>query len=166
MGRPGERPDRDQLRAQGGDFLVGRWPAGATYQLAVVVDDAAMDLRQVIRGDDLVPSTPRQILLYRALGRAIPAFGHVPLAVGDDGRRLAKRDGSIKLSALRMAGLDPGWLVGWLARSCGWSTGIEPTAPRDWIARADLARLPAGPWVVTSSEVAAMLTGILSIDKL
>ena len=66
-----------------------------------------MGVTQVIRGDDLVPSTPRQILLYRALGWARPDFGHVPLAVGPDGRRLAKRDGSIKLATLREAGRRP-----------------------------------------------------------
>ena len=80
---------------------------GPSYQLAVVVDDALMGVNQVIRGDDLVPSTPRQILLYQALGWTPPQFGHVPLAVTPDGRRLAKRDGSIKLATLREQGVDP-----------------------------------------------------------
>jgi len=88
----------------GGDFIVGRAGQGPSYQLAVVVDDALMGVSQVIRGNDLVPSTPRQILLYRALGWPTPCFGHVPLAVTSDGRRLAKRDGAIKLAALREQG--------------------------------------------------------------
>ena len=95
--------------------------AGPSYQLAVVHDDATMGVTQVIRGDDLVPSTPRQILLYRALGWPVPAFGHVPLAVGPDGRRLAKRDGSIKLATLRArrASTLAGWSAGWRGRAAG-----------------------------------------------
>ncbi len=82
----------------GGDFLIARSGGVFGYQLAVVVDDAAMGVTQVVRGDDLVASTPRQILLYRALGLAAPSFAHVPLVLGPDGRRLAKRDGAIKLA--------------------------------------------------------------------
>ncbi len=95
-----------------GDFIVARHTIGPSYQLAVVADDAAMGVSQVIRGSDLVPSTPRQILLYRQLGWPEPRFGHVPLTVGPDGRRLAKRDGSIKLSSLREAGSihDDSWV--------------------------------------------------------
>jgi glutamyl-tRNA synthetase len=141
----------------GGDFVVARSPVGASYQLAVVADDAAMGINQVIRGDDLVPSTPRQVLLYRSLGLEVPRFGHVPLAVGPDGRRLAKRDGSIKLAALRDAGADPRRLVGWLARSCGWSGRVEPSEPRDWVARFDPAALPRSPWTVAPEEIAAVL---------
>jgi glutamyl-tRNA synthetase len=125
----------------GGDFVVGRSSVGPSYQLAVVRDDAARGVTQVIRGDDLVPSTPRQILLYRALGWPVPDFGHVPLAVGPDCRRLAKREGSIKLATLRAAGIDPCRLVGWIAQACGWSETIEPSAPRDWIGRFDLVLL-------------------------
>ncbi len=90
----------------GGDFLVARHTVGPSYQLAVVVDDAAMGINQVVRGADLARSTPRQILLYRSLGWPEPTFGHVPLAVTTDGRRLAKRDGSLKLTTLREAGVD------------------------------------------------------------
>jgi glutamyl-tRNA synthetase len=133
----------------GGDFIVGRHTIGAAYQLAVVADDAAMGVNQVIRGSDLVPSTPRQILLYRQLGWPEPRFGHVPLTVDPDGRRLAKRDGSIKLSSLREAGVDPQVLVGSLIHSCGWSDSMTPTTPRSAIDRFDPSRLPAEPWVVT-----------------
>ncbi len=134
----------------GGDFVVAREGAGHSYQLAVVADDDAMGVSQVIRGADLVPSTPRQILLYRQLGRPEPRFGHVPLAVMPDGRRLAKRDGSLKLSSLRDLGIDPRRLVGALIHSCGWSRKIVPMRPREAIDRFDPLVLPATPWVVTS----------------
>jgi glutamyl-tRNA synthetase len=133
----------------GGDFLVGRHTLGPSYQLAVVTDDAMMGVSQVIRGLDLVPSTPRQIMLYRALGWNEPQFGHVPLAVTADGRRLAKREGSIKLATLREQGVDPHRLVGGLIESCGWSKRLVPSTPRDWIESFDEKALPREPWVVT-----------------
>jgi glutamyl-tRNA synthetase len=133
----------------GGDFIVARNGAGYSYQLAVVVDDDAMGVNQVIRGADLVPSTPRQILLFRRLNRPIPTFGHVPLAVDFDGRRLAKRDGSLKLSALRAAGVDPRRLAGSLIHSCGWWESVAPMTPREAIDRGEPRHLSALPWVVT-----------------
>jgi glutamyl-tRNA synthetase len=136
----------------GGDFVVARSDAGPSYQLAVVVDDAAMGVTQVIRGDDLVPSTPRQLLLYRALGLTAPSFGHVPLAIGPDGRRLAKRDASIKLATLRESGVDPRRLIGEIAHSCGLSPDPIPSSARDWIGPFDLRRLPAEPWVVSADR--------------
>src|SRR5690606_14313239 len=102
-----------------GDFVVQKRDGGPAYQLAVVVDDAASGVTHVLRGDDLVPSTPRQMLLYRALGREPPAFGHLPLLVGPDGRRLAKRHGDTSLAALRAAGVPPECVVGYLAASAG-----------------------------------------------
>ncbi|HEU0297879.1 MAG TPA: tRNA glutamyl-Q(34) synthetase GluQRS, partial [Longimicrobium sp.] len=79
--------------AEGGDFVVRRRDGAAAYQLAVVVDDAAMRITHVVRGADLLSSTARQLLLYRALGLSIPEFLHVPLMLGPDGERLAKRHG-------------------------------------------------------------------------
>ena len=149
-------PTRIDPARLGGDFVVGRSGAGPSYQLAVVHDDARMGVTEVIRGDDLVPSTPRQILLYRALGWDAPSFAHVPLAVGPDGRRLAKRDGSLKLATLREAGVDPTRLVGWLARACGWSDRIEPTSPRDWLDRFDLEAIPRSLWVISPESLAEL----------
>jgi glutamyl-tRNA synthetase len=143
------RQEIDPAQA-GGDFIVARQTLGAAYQLAVVADDAGMGVTQVIRGSDLVPSTPRQILLYRALGWPEPQFGHVGLAVTPDGRRLAKRDGSLKLSTLRARGVDPLVLVGCLIHSCGWSDSVIPSRPRDWVDRFDPRALPRESWVVTS----------------
>lgn len=74
------------LKTQGGDFVVWKTDGTPAYQLAVVVDDAEAGITHVIRGDDLIPSTPRQLLLYQALGLTPPSFAHVPLVVGPDGR--------------------------------------------------------------------------------
>jgi glutamyl-tRNA synthetase len=142
---------------QGGDFLVGRNGLGPSYQLAVVVDDALMGINQVIRGSDLVTSTPRQILLYRALGFTPPQFGHVPLVVTPDGRRLAKRDGSIKLATLREHGLDSRTLAGVLLHSCGWQASACPLHPREAIAIYDPSSLPGSPWVAQVDRLIAAI---------
>jgi glutamyl-tRNA synthetase len=140
----------------GGDFVVGRSTGEPSYQLAVVVDDAAMGINQVIRGDDLVPSTPRQLLLYEALGRSAPRFGHVPLVVGPDGRRLAKRDGSIKLATLRAGGADPRRLLAWIAQSCDWPEAIVPSSPAAWLeAGFSVGSVPAQPCVLTTEAIEA-----------
>lgn len=111
-----------------GDFVIAR-ADGAAYQLAVVADDATAGVTQVVRGDDLIDSTPRQILLYRALGLAdrIPRYCHLPLVVGADGRRLAKRHGDSRLSNYRSRGVTPGRIRAWLARSTGLSLGDDVT---------------------------------------
>jgi glutamyl-tRNA synthetase len=145
-------------RKLGGDFVVARSGVGPSYQLAVVHDDATMGVNCVFRGEDLIPSTPRQILLYRALGWEPPAFGHVSLAVGPDGRRLAKRDGSLKLATLREAGVDPARLVGWIVHhSCGWSDQIEPRPPKDWLGRFNVWRIWNLPWVITPELLAELV---------
>ncbi len=90
-----------------GDFLVWRKDDTPSYQLACVVDDAAMRITEVVRGADLILSTFRQILLYRALGYATPAFFHCPLMVDDAGIRLAKRHDALSLRTLRESGKEP-----------------------------------------------------------
>ncbi len=119
-------PTYVDLSQVGGDFVVWKNSATPAYQLAVVVDDAAMGVTEVIRGDDLVASTPRQLLLYEAFGWSAPRFTHVPLVVGTDGRRLAKRHGDTRLAALRHAGVSAPALLGLLAWSCGWLDTITP----------------------------------------
>lgn len=130
------------LRAVSGDFVVRKGSGTAAYQLAVVVDDAAMGISEVVRGDDLLSSTPRQLLLYSALGLTSPAFWHVPLVVGPDGRRLAKRHGDTRLSWFRAAGIAPERLVGLLARWCGLAVRGEDCLPRDLISRFEWSKLP------------------------
>jgi glutamyl-tRNA synthetase len=134
----------------GGDFVVARNSIGPAYQLAVVADDAAMGVSQVIRGADLIPSTPRQILLYQRLGWPLPRFGHVPLVVAADGRRLAKRDHSIKLATLRQAGVNPRRLIGVLLQSCGFAESPTACSPSEAIDLFDPARIPSTSWVVPS----------------
>jgi glutamyl-tRNA synthetase len=90
-----------------GDFLVWRKDGFPSYQLACVVDDAAMEITEVVRGVDLIVSTFRQLLLYRALGFAAPAFFHCPLVTDEAGNRLAKRHDALSLRALRAAGHSP-----------------------------------------------------------
>ena len=120
------------VSARLGDFVVAKSetaPSGPgapaewapAYQIAVVVDDAAMGVTDVVRGDDLLDSTPRQTLLYEALGLAekTPRYYHLPLVVGPDGRRLAKRHGDTRLSFYRELGVPPGRVLSLLARWCG-----------------------------------------------
>ncbi|MFM8804723.1 MAG: glutamate--tRNA ligase family protein [Planctomycetia bacterium] len=90
-----------------GDFVVWRRDDLAAYELAVVADDHAMEIAEVVRGEDLLTSTARQLLLYEVLGWAAPAFGHVPLVRDAEGRRLAKRTGGLAIRDLRARGLSP-----------------------------------------------------------
>jgi glutamyl-tRNA synthetase len=128
-----------------GDFVVAKRDLSPAYQLAVVVDDAAQGVSEVLRADDLLPSTPRQLLLYRALGLAPPGFVHVPLVVGGDGLRLAKRHGDTSLAALRAAGARPRQVVGFLAALCGFLPRGAECAPADLLPGFDLRRLDPGP---------------------
>jgi glutamyl-tRNA synthetase len=139
------------VAAATGDFVVMRADGVAAYQLAVALDDAAMEITEVVRGDDLLPSTARQLLLYGALGLPAPRFAHVPLVVGEDGERLAKRHRARSLGELRQAGVAPEAVVGLLAASCGWvpagtrCTASELVGGFGWerLAR-EPAPLPAG----------------------
>lgn len=148
-------PTHLDLHQMGGDFVVWKAPVPGTtgslpaYQLAVVVDDAAQGVTEVVRGDDLIPSTPRQLLLYQALGLTPPRFVHVPLVVGPDGRRLAKRHGDTRLSALRDAGVRPEMILGLLAWSCGWIATIEPITARELLPLYRLETIAHEPFVLT-----------------
>ncbi len=142
-------PQAIDLNSLGGDFVIWKNDCTPAYQLAVVVDDAAMGITEVIRGDDLLPSTPRQLLLYAALGYSPPEFAHIPLVVGEDGRRLAKRHGDTRLAALREAGVTPEALLGLLAWSCGWIERPEPVTARELLPSFRLAAIPRQPFVLT-----------------
>jgi glutamyl-tRNA synthetase len=127
-----EGPQEVDVQAQTGDFVLRRADGVFAYQLAVVVDDAAMGVTQVLRGADLLPSTARQILLYRLLGVQPPRFAHAPLVLGrrpsGETARLSKREAASSLSALRAAKTDPRRIVGLL----GQLSGLVPpsAAPR------------------------------------
>jgi glutamyl-tRNA synthetase len=143
-------------RELGGDFVVWKSAGTPAYQLAVVVDDADQGVTEVVRGDDLVPSTPRQLLLYDALGLAPPQFVHVPLVVGPDGRRLAKRHGDTRLAALRAAGVTSQALLGLLAWSCGWLDRIEPVELRELLPAYRLESIPPTPFVLQREHLQAI----------
>jgi len=133
-----------------GDFVVRKSNGTAAYQLATVVDDAASGVNTVIRGADLLPSTARQILLQRALGLPRPTYLHLPLVVGPDGLRLAKRHGDTTIRSLFAAGWDAPSLVGWLAASAGLASPGERVMPAQLVARYDVAKLGREPVVVAA----------------
>lgn len=125
-----------------GDFVIQKRDGLPAYQLAVVVDDAATAVDEVVRAADLLPSTPRQLLLYRALGLPEPAFRHVPLVVGGDGLRLAKRHGDTSLLHLREQGVAADAVVGFLAASLGMRAPGARCRPADLLADFDWAKVP------------------------
>ncbi len=134
-----------------GDFLIARG-LRAGYQLAVVIDDHAMGVTEVVRGDDLLASTERQLALYDALGWTPPAFFHVPLVVGGDGRRLAKRHGDTRVCVLRERGDSPLRVLGWLAWSCGWIDRPREIALAEILEICDFSLLPRVPVVPGDAE--------------
>lgn len=143
---------------RGGDFVVRRADGMYSYQLAVTVDDALMEITDVLRGDDLLDSTPRQIQLYRALGwgEQIPSFAHAPLLLGADGTRLAKRHGDLSIASLRSDGVLPTTLIGWLAYVSGLIDHFEPLTASDLIAEFTLEKLHQEPFVVTGQALSLL----------
>lgn len=120
---------REETSRTVGDFVVRRADGVFAYQLAVVVDDALMDVTQVVRGDDLLSSTARQLVLYDALGYPPPdVYAHVPLLSDAAGARLSKRDAAAGLAPLRERGVQPTEVVGWLANTCGLTPTTEPVS--------------------------------------
>jgi glutamyl-tRNA synthetase len=111
------------------DFVVRRSDGVTAYQLASVVDDSTMKMSEVVRGQDLLPSTLRQILLYEALEFPLPAFGHTPLFLGPDGERLSKRHEGITVGELRDQGLSAAEIVGRLACLLGLCPEPAPVSP-------------------------------------
>ncbi len=106
------------------DLIIQRTDGSPTYNFVVVVDDAEMGITLVVRGDDHLNNTPRQILLYRALGYRVPQFAHVPMILGPDKKRLSKRHGATSVMAYKDLGYLPEALINYLVR-LGWSTGDE-----------------------------------------
>ncbi len=134
--------------AETGDFPIRKRDGTAAYQLATVVDDAATNVDLVIRGADLLPSTARQIQLIDALALTRPDYLHLPLVVGPDGRRLAKRHGDTRLAALRDAGWTAERTVGWLAATAGLSAPGEPVTAEALVGRYDPGALTTETVVV------------------
>ena len=112
------------------DFVIRRSDGTPTYHLAVVVDDIDMAITHIIRGDDHINNTPKQILLYQALGAPLPAFAHVPLIHGADGKKLSKRHGSVSVTSYQESGFLPQALNNYLLR-LGWAHKDEEILPRE-----------------------------------
>lgn len=136
-----------------GDFPLARDEFGAGYTLACTVDDLLTGVTEVVRGDDLLAATPAQILLARALSKAVdgcrlPSYCHVPLVVGRDGKRLAKRHGDTRIATYREAGKSPEEILGFLAASCGWAEKGESVSLCDLLPRFDLGTIPRTPFMI------------------
>ena len=153
-------PQRFDPPRQLGDFVIAKADGTPAYQLAVVVDDADMQVSDVVRGDDLLDSTPRQIMLYRALGleKSIPAYWHLPLIVGRDGRRLAKRHGDTRLAHYREMGVPACRIVSLLASWSGIENPPERLHPKDLVDSFRLEKLPKNPIIFESSDDAFLLS--------
>ena len=125
----------------GGDFALRRSDGVIAYQLAVSADDAAMNINRVVRGDDLLLSTPRQLLLLRLLRALPPTYAHIPLLHDHEGERLAKRHASLELAALRQAGVAPEAVTGYLGFLAGWLDRPRKASPKELLPSFSLVAL-------------------------
>jgi glutamyl-tRNA synthetase len=132
------------------DLVLRKGDGTAAYNLAVVVDDAAQGIEEVVRADDLLPSTPRQAHLARLLGLPVPAYAHVPLVLSPDGDRLAKRHGAVTLADRAARGESAADVLSALAVSLGLGAARSPAELLD---RFDPDRLPRAPWVLGAEEL-------------
>lgn len=152
-------PQAFNVQQQVGDFVVATKAGLPAYQLAVVVDDARQGVTQVVRGDDLLGSTSRQLLLYRLLGLGpVPAYTHLPLVVGPDGRRLAKRHGDTRVDTYRDRGVPAERIIALLAR---WS-GIDArdaVSACEFAERFSQANMSPKPVTMTREDDAWLLDG-------
>jgi len=154
-------PQQHNLDQTVGDFLVATKAGLPSYQLAVVVDDARQDIDQVVRSDDLLPSTPRQLLLQELLDlKPLPTYTHLPLVLGEDGRRLAKRHGDSRLTHYREQGVTPERVLGLLAEWCGLGPRQE-TSAHEFFERFQLTKLSPAPIVFTAADDAWLLGTML-----
>ena len=146
------------VQQQVGDFVVVAKAGLPAYQLAVVVDDARQAVTDVLRGDDLLRSTGRQMWLYRMLDLTpLPRYWHVPLVLGPDGRRLAKRHGDTRVAWYRRQGAPPERVIGLMAHWCGLTAEPEPMRATEFCDRFSLGHVPAGPVTFTPEHHAWLL---------
>ncbi len=146
-----------------GDFPLARDEFGAGYTLACAVDDLLMGVTEVVRGDDLLAATPTQILVANALANKAndvrqktknsnqqikPNYCHIPLVVGPDGRRLAKRHGDTRVATYRAQGTRPEEIIGFLAASCGWVSPHEQISLADLVPQFNIATIPQTPFMI------------------
>lgn len=133
---------RENLMRECTDFVVRRSDGVYAYQLAVVVDDGLTGVTEIVRGRDLLSSTPRQIWLYRMFGMCEPCFAHIPLLLAPDGRRLSKRDGDLDIGALRKKLDTPDRIIGLLGHLLGLIDRPEPLSAEELVSYFDIARIP------------------------
>lgn len=131
-----------------GDFVIRRSDGVHAYQLAVVVDDAAMGITHVLRGYDLLSSTPRQLLLYRLLRLTAPVFTHVPLLIDSEGHRLSKRQQALAVTALRAQGVKAEAIIGCLAWQAGLLDSCQPVKAAELIPLFSVDKLPQAPVII------------------
>ena len=132
----------ENLAQDCGDFIIRRSDGVYGYQLAVVADDAAMGVTEVVRGRDLLESTPRQLYLYEKLGLQAPVFYHIPLLTAPDGRRLSKRDGDLDLGVLREKFGRPEPIIGMLAAAIGLRPTAQPVTLQELAAEFSWDKVP------------------------
>lgn len=130
------------------DVVLRRNDGVPAYNVAVVVDDAIQGITEVVRGDDLLSSTPRQVLLQRLLGLATPTYRHIPLVLGADGVRLAKRHGAVTLDQLAERGVAAPAVLGLLAASLGLAEPGEPVTASGLVERFEWDVVQRQPWVI------------------
>lgn len=136
------------------DFVLCRADGLVAYNLAVVVDDADAGVDQVVRGDDLLETTQRQVFLQQLLGLPTPEYIHVPLVLGPDGSRLSKRHGSVGLKDQLDNGADPAQVLALLAHSIGLGQGRERLGIEEVLAEFDRVEIPKVPWMLDPVELA------------
>ncbi|SMD13793.1 tRNA glutamyl-Q(34) synthetase GluQRS [Sporomusa malonica] len=144
---------RQDISQEVGDFVVRRSDGVHAYQLAVVVDDAAMEITHVLRGNDLLSSTPRQLLIYQLLGLKAPVFTHVPLLIDPDGHRLSKRQHALSITALRSKGVAPEAIIGYLAYKAKLIDAPQPVKATELITSFCITKLPADSVVINSDDI-------------
>jgi len=143
----------------GGDFAVRRSDGVFAYQLAVVLDDIAMGVNQVVRGVDILGSVPRQKFLYSVLEAQLPEFAHIPLVLDHKGERLAKRHAALSLRQLRAGGIKPEAVLGYLAFWSGLSSDLRPISAGELLADFDFSRIRRMPGLLPE-HIIKVLSGI------
>ena len=133
------------------DVVVRRNDGTYAYNLAVVVDDHYQGVTQVVRGDDLLSSAPRQAYLAALLGYEPPLYAHVPLALNTEGKRLAKRDGAVTLRQLRDAGFAESDILEWIRASIPIPDAPQfPKSAQDFLEYFDPKAMSSKPWIITN----------------
>ena len=150
-------PQKFLLSQCGGDFALRRSDGVMAYQMAVAVDDALMGVTQVVRGRDILPSTPRQIALLELLGYGAPSYAHVPLLLDAEGERLAKRHNSLSLRCLREQGVDPRRITGLLGHLAGLTFSARSASPAELMPAFDWSRLPRQDVRLENSHLSGLL---------